>query len=384
MTAPPPALAVAVLVGLAAPLAAQSPDMDPAGEIRAREEALARAMHARDLPGLDALLAAGYILRGSPDLDRQTWIRNAVTHCWGDRSDIDGLRVQRHDDVAIASFELTFYVDPATCRPAVLRSLVTDVWVREGGQWRLHVRHAGPPPADASLASQYGAVPQAPPVWEVASELSLVATGGNTSTLTLGLDGGLTHRLNRRTTAASISFLTSEVDSVTRARSLTLEARHGFAVGERLTTFVEAGFARDQFAGIEGRTSLTAGLGYAARLPQSHTLTGEAGAGITIEDRQDATGRSFATATGALHYVWALRPEARLTQDAGISADLQSGRNWRATSETALHVTLTRVLSLKASHAVEYRNAPVAGFGRTDLRSAAALVIALQRYANEQ
>ena len=28
-----------------------------------------------------------------------------------------------------------------TCMPAVLRSLITDVWARVGGEWRLLLRH---------------------------------------------------------------------------------------------------------------------------------------------------------------------------------------------------------------------------------------------------
>ena len=54
--------------------------------IRERELAVAAAMHARDRGALEQLLADDYVLRGAPDVDRATWIRNALTLCWGDRS----------------------------------------------------------------------------------------------------------------------------------------------------------------------------------------------------------------------------------------------------------------------------------------------------------
>ena len=80
-----PALIVALL---SSPSAAQ-----PAGggdderEIRAIEETLARALDARSRSQLEPLLAPDFVLRRTPDIDRDTWVRNAVDLCWGDRSD---------------------------------------------------------------------------------------------------------------------------------------------------------------------------------------------------------------------------------------------------------------------------------------------------------
>jgi hypothetical protein len=45
-----------------------------------------------------------------------------------------------------------------------------------------------------------------------------------------------------------------------------------------------------------------------------------------------------------------------------------------ATAAT-LTVRLTSVLSLRASQAIEYRHTPVPGFGRSDIRTAVALVL---------
>jgi hypothetical protein len=95
-------------------------------EIRTKETALANALHARDA-GLDALLASDYLLRGVPNVDPATWIRNALTLCWGDASDIDRFRFQQHDRVVVVTFAMTFYQDPTTCRPAVVRSEITDI-----------------------------------------------------------------------------------------------------------------------------------------------------------------------------------------------------------------------------------------------------------------
>jgi putative salt-induced outer membrane protein YdiY len=357
-----------------------APEQPGSVEIHRLESTLVEALHARDRQRLESLLASDYVLRGTPDIDRETWLQNAVKLCWGDRSDLDGFRARRHDGVVIASFELTFYVDPGTCRAGVRRSLITDVWVFEPEGWKLKVRHAGAPPASAGdIAAQFGILPDPPPVWEATSELSAVATAGNTSTRTLGIGAQVVHRADAQQTEVNTRFITSQAEDVTNARSLTVEGRHGFTVTERLQMFGAASYARDRFAGIDDRITATAGVAYTVPVPRSQSLIIEGGLGWTGEQRLDLATLRFATATGALEYRWTLIPGTELREEATIYVDLESARNWRTSNTTGLTVSLTRVLSLRASHAIEYRRTPVAGFGRSDMRTAVALVLSIAR-----
>jgi putative salt-induced outer membrane protein YdiY len=370
---------LAAVTASAQSVVAGQPD---SGEVRLLESALVEALHARDRQRLGSLLASDYVLRGTPDIDRETWLQNAVTLCWGDRSDLDGFRARRYDGVVIASFELTFYVDPATCRAGVLRSLITDVWVLEPDGWKLKVRHAGAPPASAGdIAAQHGIVPAPPPIWEATSELSAVATGGNTSTQTLGIGARVVHRVAAQHTELNTRFLTSQAEDVTNARSLTVEGRHGFTVTKRVQLFGAAAYARDRFAGLDDRITATAGVAYTVPVPRSQSLTFQGGLGWTGEQRLDLATLRFPTATAALEYRWTLVPGTELSEDATLYADLASARNWRTSNTTALSISLTRVLSLRASHALEYRRTPVPGFGRSDMRTAVALVLAIARRA---
>jgi putative salt-induced outer membrane protein YdiY len=360
--------------------AAQSPsEPDQSAEIREREEAIAGAVHTRDRKRLEQLLAPEFILRGTPDLDREGWLHNAVTLCWGDRSRIDQLHVRQVGDVVIAGFELTFYSDPVTCRPAVLRSLITDVWARDEGEWRLRLRHTAPAPADtAGTMMQYAQLEEPPPTLEANSELSLVATGGNTSTRTIGAGGNLTYRTEARRTRLAVAFLTSDADEETLARSLTAQARHGISLGKRVNLFGEALYARDVFAGIEDRRTLSTGATITTPMPRGQTLNVESSVGYTAERRLDED-LWFATGSAALAYTWTMRPGTTLTEDLAFIADFEEASNWRSASVTTVTVTLTRLLSLKATQAVDYRRTPVPGFRRTDLRTAVALVVSLQR-----
>lgn len=377
-----PLLTALALASPSAATKAQEPGVPPgdaATVIRSHEEQLSQAMFSKDRMRLEALLAPDYVLRSVPDIGRETWITNAVSLCWGDRSDIDGFSARQLGEVVVASFELTFYVDPGTCQPAVLRSLITDVWVQQAGVWRLQVRHSGPAPAaGAGVAAQFGAVPLPPPVWDIDGELSLVATGGNTSTRTVGLGGTVLHRGSRTNTRGAVAFVTSEAESVTQARSLTAQARHGLRLTERLEVFGQGLYTRDRFAGIDHRGVADGGLAYTTRLPLPHSLIVEGGLGYTVEQRLDRSELRFVTSTGTVRYRWRLRPGTDLTEDVALIGDIEDAPNWRGTSTTALTVALNQLLSLRASHIVEHRNTPVAGFGRTDTRTAAALVFSFE------
>ena len=206
-----------------------------------------------------------------------------------------------------------------------------------------------------------------------------MATGGNTSTTTAGVANTLTHSSNGHITRAAMAFLTSDADGVTQARSLRVQGRHGFRVGTRSELFAEAEYARDRFAGVDHRLTSGVGVSYTAPLGRRHSLRAEGSAGYNTENRLDQTEEQFATAVAALHYTWTMRPGVRLAEDAGFIGDLETAANWRTSSTTAITVTITRLLSLKASHVFEYRHAPVPGFGRLDLRTSAALVFSLQR-----
>lgn len=370
---------IAVLIHLvASTTVGAAPQRDIPSEIRDRETALFDALRAKDAARLERLLADDFVLRGKPDVDRAAWLRNAVGLCWGDRMDLDTFRATPADETVVATFELTFYVDPATCGPAILRSLITDVWVRDAGEWRLRVRHSGPPP-EPGIAGQFGAVPEPPPTWDVNGELSFVAVGGNTSTNTLGLGTDALHRGHGTTTRGTVAFVRSETGDVTQARSLRATLRHGRSLRDRLEAFGQVSFGQDRFAGIDARTSAEAGVAYTMPLPRGQTLTAEGGFGYTIERRLEGENLDFANAAASVRYAWKVRTGLEIEEDFNLVADLEDAGNWRGRNSAALTIAMTRLLSFRASHVTEYRNRPVDGFGSTDTRTALALVLEFQR-----
>jgi putative salt-induced outer membrane protein YdiY len=349
-------------------------------ELLGLEHALAMTLLTRDKAVMERLLDDEFVLRSEPDTSRTTWMQNAMTRCWGDRFEITGFTAQASEDIAVAAFELTLHVNPATCQPGTIRSLVTDVWVLRENGWRLRVRHSGPPVAASSgMAGQYALLPQRAPTWKIDSELSFVATGGTTSTRTLGLASDVFHQESGKNTRVQVSFVTSEADDATRARAIDAQARHGVTVGDGLDIFGRVGYTRDRFAGIASRTVLESGLAYTATDTPVQTLALEASGGFTSEGHIGSPDQQFAVTTGAVSYRRKITPTSEINDDVSVTADLVSIDNWRMRNALNFQATLTRLLSLKLSHSFEYRNVPVPGFGRLDTRTSAALVFSFRR-----
>jgi putative salt-induced outer membrane protein YdiY len=345
------------------------------------ERRVVSGLHDQDASRLEALLAGDYVLRGNPDVDRATWLRNAVTLCWGDRSDIDAFEARQAGDAVITSFVLTLHQDPRTCQPAMIRSLITDIWMRRDGEWRLAMRHSGPvgePGADP-LAHQFLQEEPPPPRWEGAAELSFVSTGGNAEIQTLGASSQLTYRPGIWETSANAAFVRSIAEGVENARSLTAQLRQSREIGGRLEVFGRGGYRRDLFAGIEHRGSTDFGLGYKVLDTAAHRLTADLGLGYLVETRAVGARLSSAIVNAVETWRWQILDPVLLANDAAFTTPLEEVHAWRLNNQLSMTTSLTDLFSVKISHTLNYLNRPVPGFRRTDSIVAAALVAKFER-----
>jgi putative salt-induced outer membrane protein len=345
----------------------------PDDELRAAEEQLAEALIASDTVTFEQLLADDFVLRGAPDVDRATWITNAVELCWGNRFDIADLSVRgRTDGGAVVTFVLTTYRDPITCEPAIVRSLVTDVWRRDADRWRLALRHSGP--AGGAVAQQFTRIDPPPPRWEGTGELSLVGTGGNTDTQTAGIGASLLWRPGRWVSRARTAYVRSANAGVDTAESLVVEARQSYDLSNRVDLHGAASYLSDRFSGIDHRTTIDMGLGWLLGEGASQSFKVDVGAGVTREIRLASDDLTFPVGTIGALYRWRLSRTSDLTNQALVTADLSEAGNWRLQNSLNLTVTMTRLLSLKFGHELRRINQPVPGFRPTDTVTSAALV----------
>jgi putative salt-induced outer membrane protein YdiY len=367
-------LSLLLLLGL-------QPDPTLHDRILELERRLVAGLHQQDTSRLEPLLADDFVLRGNPDVDRATWIRNAVTLCWGDRSEIDAFEARRAGDAVVSSFVLTLYQDPRTCEPATIRSLVTSIWTPLDGGWRLAVRHSGPAgePGTDPLAHQFLQEEPPPPRWEGAAELSFVSTAGNAEVQTLGASSQVIYRPGIWETSANAAFVRSIAEGVENARSLGIQLRQAREVSPRLEVFGRGGYRRDLFAGIEHRVSSDFGLGYKALDTAAHRLTLDLGLGYLLEERLAGTRLTSAIINAVETWRWQIRDPVLIANDGAFTAPLEEAQAWRLNNQLSLTTSLTDTFSVKISHTLNYLNRPVPGFRRTDSIVAAALVAKFER-----
>ncbi|HSC29369.1 MAG TPA: DUF481 domain-containing protein, partial [Vicinamibacterales bacterium] len=346
----------------------------PAAELRALEEKLVSAVLANDAAALDLLLAPGFVMRGAPDVPRETWIANAVELCWGDQFEISDFRVvSQAADTAFVTFVLATNQDPATCEPADVRSLITDLWRRDGEAWRLLLRHSGP--AGAGVKGQFRKTAPPPPLLEGSGELSLVATDGNTETRTLGVAGALIWRPGRWITDAKTTFVQSETSDIETTRSFVVSVRQSRTITPRLDAYGRVEYLVDRFAGIEDRVSFDAGLGYKAIERPPHALRLDLGFGYSHEDRLDVDAVGFALANAGATYAWKPTSATAVENTALFTASLDRAEDWRFRNSFSATARLTGVFAVKLAHELKYLHAPVPGFESTDTILSAALLV---------
>lgn len=359
------------ILALAAPAAARQDPADTA--IRAAEEQLAAALIAGDEAAFERLLLPSFVLRGSPDVPRATWVANALGRCWGTQADVSGFSViSRDGDAAVVGLVLTTNLNPDTCQPAVVRSLLTDVWRLDNGAWRLAMRHSGP--AGGGVAAQFSATRPPPPIVEGTAELSLVNTGGNSDTQTLGAAGSLIWRPDGWTTRARASFVRTATESVETARQVVFFVEQSRAINDRLDAFTRFELRRNRFAGITRRLSIDAGLGYRPVDTAAHVVRLSAGIGYSNEDRVNTPTVSGAIINIGGDWRWNLTSTSTLREVTLITASLDDGEDWRLGNTLSLATELNNLFSVKLTHELKFANRPAPGFKKTDTILSAALV----------
>ena len=212
----------------------------------------------------------------------------------------------RSDDSAIVTLLLTTHQDPQTCEPAIIRSLLTDLWIREADGWRLALRHSGP--AGGDVAGQFAKTDPPPPRWERTGELSLVATGGNTDTQTLGAGAGLIWRPGVWTTRARAVYVRSATNDALTAESLLAELRQARRLTPRAEIFARAEYLVDRFAGVNDRLTVDGGFGWRFIDRAPHTLNLDGSFGATHESRLTGRDLTFAAATATAALPLAAHP----------------------------------------------------------------------------
>ena len=222
--------------------------------------------------------------------------------------------------------------------------------------------------------SGFAQAPEPPPAREGTAEFAFVSTTGNASTQTMGLSSEVIFRPGSWVVKNRAAFVRNKSEDVLTAEAFLYLFRTEKVLASRLSGFGEYSYFVDEFAGIDNRNSLLAGLAYTLVNLSDHAFVVDAGFGYLNEQR--LAGNDVSTGTYAFGgaYKWRISPTAEFSDDVRYTGTFAEADDWRAANVASLTTRITTVFSLKLSNIVRYAHLPVEGFKDTDTTTSVALV----------
>ncbi|MCK5509358.1 MAG: DUF481 domain-containing protein [Desulfobacterales bacterium] len=196
--------------------------------------------------------------------------------------------------------------------------------------------------------------------WSDQAELSFVDTGGNTDVTSLSANNLLKYRFSEELQAAwKLGALYGQNDGEKNAESYFSDLRLDYLFTKHLYSFVNAGWSKDKFAGIDSRYYVGPGAGYKFLVGPKHFLLAEVSLNYVNEEYIDDTDKEYLGGRAFAKYEYAFTDKNKFSQFVEYLHDFDDRNNYNVNSETALISALNDYLSLKTSYVVKYDNQPV-------------------------
>ena len=196
--------------------------------------------------------------------------------------------------------------------------------------------------------------------WSDQAELSFVDTGGNTDVTSLSAKNLLEYEFSDELQAAwKLGALYGENDGEKNAESYFSDLRLDYLFAKHLYSFVNAGWSKDKFAGINSLYYAGPGAGYKFLAGPKHFLLAEVSLNYVNEEYTDDTDKEYLGGRAFAEYEYAFTDKNKFSQSVEYLHDFDDSDSYNVNSETALISALSDYLSLKTSYVVKYRNQPV-------------------------
>jgi putative salt-induced outer membrane protein YdiY len=206
---------------------------------------------------------------------------------------------------------------------------------------------------------------------------SYLATTGNSSSQTGGLDLLYKHSFDPWGLEVAANYLRAEQNGAVTAKKLFAGVRGTRMLNQDFSLFASASVLQDTFAGLDPRILAAAGVTYAFLKGPEHELAFDVGLTWTRDKLVGDGSTSYVGGIAAARYGWNITKTSKFTEHLAFYPSFQQGSNWRIESTTGLQAAVSSTVALKLAYAFRYANRPVAGFGKTDTQTTATLVVNL-------
>ena len=211
-----------------------------------------------------------------------------------------------------------------------------------------------------------------------AGELSYVDSSGNTNSTSLSFTNKMDYLFNPKTSLAwTAGGLYTKTGTEKSAERYFTDLKGERKVTEKVYGYLQTGWLRDPFAGIDARYNGGAGAGYQLYKTAANDLKADAGFNYLVEERTTKEIKHSPSAVANVNYKLNITETILFGQDLYGNFDMDGGDNYESRSVTSFQASINSFLAWKNSYTVFYKHKPVPGFGTTDRTFATALVITL-------
>lgn len=226
------------------------------------------------------------------------------------------------------------------------------------------------------LAAQAPAAPkEPPPLWDLQVGGSFVGTSGNSDTASTGADFAA-HRRGAvwKIESSAVAVRVQDHDKRTAERYLgMLRGQRQLSTILSLTSGLK--LERDRFAGIDFRSIVDGGLGWALVRQPMWTLDGVTGIAWSHEAPVAGIGRDAPVGLLQLLSRIPFGAAGNTTQRFTYYPDFARRSAYRSEAELAAQAAMNSRLALKLGYLLRYSNEPVVGFKKTDNTTTASVVL---------
>lgn len=196
--------------------------------------------------------------------------------------------------------------------------------------------------------------------------VGLVNTAGNSNVTTVNVGDRIDYKAGAWGLTQLFNVVYGRNEGVTNTSIWAASLRGDRKVGSRLAVYALAGWDRNTFSGIERRWEEGAGLLAHFVQGKTNTLDSEAGISFIQQLSTDDVHNDFPSARVASTYKHLFTATAYFMQSAELLPDLQTSKNLRVNTETALVAPISSHIGLKISYVIHFDNFPEPGFEKTD------------------
>jgi putative salt-induced outer membrane protein len=233
------------------------------------------------------------------------------------------------------------------------------------------------PPAPAAAPP-----PPPPPLWDIQLGAAFVGTSGNTDTSTTGADFSAHRRGLVWQLEATAKAVHTATDDETTAERYLGDVRGKRKLTDRIGLSTGAKLEKDRFAGIDFRSILDAGLGWALVKDPRWMLDGVTSIAWLHESRTDDS--TINDPIGVLQVLSRIPFGAAgdTTQRFTYYPDFRTSSAYRQEFELTAQAAMNSRLALKLGYLVRYSNAPLPTFKKTDTTTTASIVLRFKASTN--